>query len=89
MPNISRINKQLEMVASRIENFLSIDQDTVRVDLEERISVVLERLTKAQKALVETQVLIFIEATESDLDMPVLPLFVEERDSNEGWGAPE
>lgn len=86
MPSISRINGQLKCLAGEIEIIInSLPNYTV-----EEVGVmatVLERLTRAQKALVETQVAIFIEATESDLDMPVLPLFVEDRDSDpEGWG---
>ncbi len=61
------------------------------------MSRIIERLALAQKTLIHTQIAIFVEATESDLDMPVLPLFCEEQrkgsgepepaDEDEGWGA--
>jgi len=48
----------------------------------EQTALIIERLARAQKSLIETQAIIFVECTESDLDMPTLPLFVEERNED-------
>ncbi len=78
MSSISAINGQLKRLTSEI----GIITESLPVYTVEQVGVMapaLESLCRAQKLLVETQIAIFIEATESDLDMPTLPLFCEER----------
>jgi len=81
MPSISRINAQLEKIAEVIDT-LTTKALVYRGEEAERIAATLGHYARVQKALLESQVLLFIEATESDLDMPVLPLFVEDRGSD-------
>lgn len=83
---ISKLNEQLVEVSK------AIDRAQKRVDTKllfgqddgiERFSAALADLCKAQESLARTQVMIFVEATESDLDMPTLPLFCEDEGSEE------
>jgi len=85
MPSISRINAQLEGLGKALDNLIH-KLGSCNREAMESLALSVERLARAQKALLESQVLIFIEATESDLDMPTLPLFVEEREPEEPEG---
>lgn len=84
MPNIDRINEQLLRIAHEI-NSNTLTFGALNLEKAELRAKTIESLCKAQRVLVETQIMIFVECTESDIDMPTLPLFVEERDeSNSG-----
>lgn len=87
MPSISAINEQLKKVNNEI-HAMFLYMDGLPVDAYETAARAVRSLCQAQRSLVETQVAIFIEATEAGLDMPTLPLFVEEREDEDGEPEP-
>jgi hypothetical protein len=85
MSSISKINEQLISVEGAISKIQKhIDPTFIGIDRIAKYSSTLADLCKAQEALIRTQAIIFVELTESEIDIPVLPLFCEERDSEEG-----
>lgn len=73
MANISKINEQLKLLSEEIERHMSDPEH-------------LERLCRAQECLVKTQLHIWVELVEAEVDIPTLPLFIEERESDDSNG---